>query len=147
MIQHFWLLKTPHFGFTVKRPQIGLQRAPSTLKLDGKCCKLSQKTLPPPIVDAVAVSLAAAPVIKTSVEKGINGTAWHEGWKGFGEIWNHVRWHVYNCRTVIRRDALCKRLSGERGAGGSGLIVAGLGSCVRRQCSGCKYKYMHNCYW
>lgn len=43
MMQQFCLLKTPHFGFTVKRPQIALQRAPSTLKLDGKCCKLSQK--------------------------------------------------------------------------------------------------------
>lgn len=66
-------------------------------------------------------SLTAALVIKTSVENGITGVVWDEGWKGFGRFRTTVDdIGVYKRCTVIRRVALCNRLSGERGAGGLG---------------------------
>ena len=66
-------------------------------------------------------SLTAALVIKTSVENGITGVVWDEGWRGFGRFRTTVDdIGVYKRCTVIRRVALCNRLSGERGAGGLG---------------------------
>lgn len=64
-------------------------------------------------------SLTAAPVIKTSVGNGITGVVRDERWRGFGRFRTTVDdIGVYKRCSVIRRVALCNRLSGERGAGG-----------------------------
>lgn len=57
-------------------------------------------------------------MIKTSVE---NGVVRDERWKGFGRFRTTVDdIGVYKRCSVIRRVALCNRLSGKRGAGGLG---------------------------
>lgn len=62
-------------------------------------------------------------MIKTSVE---NGVVRDERWKGFGRFRTTVDdIGVYKRCSVIRRVALCNRLSGKRGAGGLGRAGVG----------------------
>lgn len=66
-------------------------------------------------------SITAELVIKTSVVNVTTGVVRDEGWRGFGRFRTTADdIGVYRRCAVIRRVALCNRLSGERGAGGLG---------------------------
>lgn len=84
-MKEFCVVKTPDFGSTAKRSQIRLQGSPPAVKFRHIMSQVWAKmTFSAPVADAEAVSLTEAPVIKTSVENGINGAARDEGWRGFG---------------------------------------------------------------